>query len=67
MYSHESSFRLKPLVALCQGLVLVLGVATASLPLVAQAQPGQAVVQRPLVKPVAEMPMARRRPRAMDI
>jgi serine protease Do len=45
MYSHESSFRLKPLVALCQGLVLVLGVATASLPLVAQAQPGQAVVR----------------------
>ena len=45
MYSHESSFRLKPLVALCQGLVLVLGVATASLPLVAQAQPGQAAVR----------------------
>ena len=45
MYSQESSFRLKPLVALCQGLVLVLGVATASLPLVAQAQPGQAVVR----------------------
>jgi len=45
MYSHESSFRLKPLVALCQGLVLVLGVAAASLPLVAQAQPGQAVVR----------------------
>lgn len=45
MYSHESSFRLKPLVALCQGLVLVLGVASASLPVVAQAQPGQAVVR----------------------
>ena len=45
MYSHESSFRLKPLVALCQGFVLALGVATVSLPVVAQAQPGQAVVR----------------------
>ncbi len=45
MLSNDSLFRLKPLVALCHGLVLALGVATVTLPVVAQAQPGQAVVR----------------------
>ncbi|MBY0464982.1 MAG: trypsin-like peptidase domain-containing protein, partial [Burkholderiales bacterium] len=45
MFSQDSSFRLKPLAALCHGLVLALGVATTTLPAVAQAQPGQAVVR----------------------
>ena len=45
MLSNDSLFRLKPLVALCHGLVLAFGVATATLPVVAQAQPGQAVVR----------------------